>query len=66
MAVLRKLDALAPSVDPEEAVETLAAISDFRFALVLRESYGWSLERLEGWIAATSRTLLPPTRASTR
>ena len=55
---LRELDALDPSVDPDDAVETLAAISDFRFALVLRDSYGWSLDRLERWIAATSRALL--------
>ena len=55
---LRELDALDPSVDPDDAVETLAAISDFRFALVLRDSYGWSLDRLERWIAATTRALL--------
>jgi hypothetical protein len=39
-------------------VETLAAITDVRFALVLQESYGWSLDRLESWMAETSRTLL--------
>ena len=52
------LDALDESVDPEAAVDTLAAISDVRFALVLREGYGWSLDRIETWIAATSRALL--------
>jgi AcrR family transcriptional regulator len=57
VALLRQLDALG-SIDPGEAVETLAAISDVRFALVLQESYGWSLDRLESWIAETSRTLL--------
>jgi AcrR family transcriptional regulator len=55
---LQGLDALDESVDPEAAVETLAAMSDVRFALVLRESYGWSLDRIETWIAATSRALL--------
>ena len=40
------------------AVETLAALSDVRFALVMQESYGWSLDQLESWMAATSRTLL--------
>lgn len=55
---LRRLDAVGPAVDPEDAVETLAAVSDIRFALVLRESYGWSLDRLESWIAGTSRALL--------
>ena len=56
--MLQGLDALDESVDPEAAVDTLAAISDVRFALVLRESYGWSLDRIETWIAATSRALL--------
>jgi AcrR family transcriptional regulator len=57
VALLRQLDALG-SIDPGEAVETLAAITDVRFALVLQESYGWSLDRLESWMAETSRTLL--------
>src|SRR5262245_8576530 len=47
VGLLRELGALDPAVDPDEAAETLAAIADFRFALVLRESYGWSLDRLE-------------------
>jgi AcrR family transcriptional regulator len=58
VAQLARLDALGPGVEPDDAVETLAAVSDIRFALVLRESYGWSLDRIEAWIAATSRTLL--------
>ena len=45
------------SLDPEDARETLAAATDIRFALVLRESYGWSLDRLENWMAAASRAL---------
>jgi AcrR family transcriptional regulator len=53
---LGRLGALA--IDPEDAVETLAAVSDIRFALVLRESYGWSLDRVEEWIAGTSRKLV--------
>ena len=54
---LRELGALG-SIDPDEAADTLAAVTDIRFALVLQESYGWSLDRLESWMAATSRTLL--------
>jgi hypothetical protein len=54
---MRQLEALG-AIDPDEAVETLAAITDVWFALVLQESYGWSLDRLESWLAATSRTLL--------
>ena len=57
VAMLRGLDALGP-VDPDEAVETLAAITDIRFALVLQESYGWSLDRLENWMGDASRALL--------
>ena len=57
VALLRGLDALGP-IDSDEAVETLAAITDIRFALVVQESYGWSLDRLEGWMAETSRRLL--------
>jgi AcrR family transcriptional regulator len=55
---LRGLEALDAALDPDEAAATLAAVSDFRLALVLRDSYGWSLDRLESWIAATSRALL--------
>jgi AcrR family transcriptional regulator len=58
IGLLRRLDALDPAVDPDDAVETLAAVSDVRFALVLRDDYGWSADRLEAWIAATSRALL--------
>ncbi len=58
VAALDALGALNESVDHGQAVDTLAAISDFRLALVLNESYGWSLDRIEAWIADTSRTLL--------
>jgi len=55
---LDRLGFLAPELDRTEAVESLAAATDFRFALVLRDDYGWSLDRIENWIASTSRTLL--------
>lgn len=58
VGLLRQMDALDDSVDAETAVETLAAISDTQFALLLRDSYGWSLDRIESWIAATSQALL--------
>jgi AcrR family transcriptional regulator len=57
VGLLRGLEALGP-IDPDEAAETLAVVTDIRFALVMQESYGWSLDRLESWMAATSRTLL--------
>src|SRR5262245_33178110 len=46
---LRELGALA--ADPDEAADSLAAITDVRFALMLREEYGWSLDRIEAWMA---------------
>ncbi|HEU4841669.1 MAG TPA: helix-turn-helix domain-containing protein [Ilumatobacteraceae bacterium] len=58
VARLRQLGALAPDVDERAAVDSVAALSDVRFALMLRESYGWSLDRIEAWIVTTSRTLL--------
>lgn len=56
--LLRKMDALESQVDARAAAETLAAITDFQFALLLRDSYGWSLDRIESWMAETSRALL--------
>jgi AcrR family transcriptional regulator len=56
--MLTELGALAPGVDATSACDTLAAVSDFRFALLLRDSYGWSLDRVEAWMADTSRALL--------
>jgi AcrR family transcriptional regulator len=55
---LQEMAALAVSVDATTAAETLAAVTDFRFALTLRESYGWSLDRIETWMADTCRDLL--------
>lgn len=56
--MLREMGALTSSVDEKSAAETLAAVSDFRFALLLRDTYGWSLDRVEAWMADTSRALL--------
>ena len=48
---LHQLGALAPGLDMETAIDTMAALSDVRCSLVLHDSYGWSLDRLEAWIA---------------
>ena len=58
VGALQRLGALDESGDPEAAVDTLAAVSDVQFALLLREGYGWSLDRIETWIATTSQALL--------
>jgi AcrR family transcriptional regulator len=55
---LRAMNALAESMDVDEAVDTLAAVTDIQFALLLRDSYGWSADRIESWLAATSQALL--------
>ena len=56
--LLRKMDALGASVEARNAADTLAAITDFQFAMLLRDGYGWSLYRVESWMAETSRALL--------
>ena len=56
--LLQDMKALASTTDSAATSETLAAITDFRFGLVLRESYGWSLDRVEEWMTASSRSLL--------
>jgi AcrR family transcriptional regulator len=55
---LQGLGALAEGLEPEAAADTLAAISDVQLALLLRDAYGWSFDRIEAWIADTSRALL--------
>jgi AcrR family transcriptional regulator len=55
---LQALGALAEGLDAEQAIETLAALSDFRFATLLRDSYGWSLDQIEAWVTDASRRLL--------
>lgn len=65
VGLLKDLGALDGSLDPDAAVDTLCALADIRVALMLRESYGWSLDRIEAWIATTTQTLLlgPPSAA---
>ena len=58
VGLLREQKALDPSLDIDAAAGTLAALADIRFAVVLRDSYGWSLDRIEAWTATSSRALL--------
>jgi AcrR family transcriptional regulator len=55
---LAALGALPKGTDRDATAESLAATSDFRVALVLRDGYGWSFDRVEAWIAEASRRLL--------
>lgn len=56
--LLHDIQALASNAHAATTAETLAAITDFRFALILRENYGWPLDRIEEWMTAASRELL--------
>lgn len=58
VGALRDMKALARPAEADSASETLAAITDFRFAVVLSESYDWSLDRIEEWMTTASRDLL--------
>jgi len=55
---LQQLDALDEHLGAEEAGDTLAAITDVQFALVLRDTHGWTVERVDQWMRDTSRALL--------
>jgi AcrR family transcriptional regulator len=55
---LVQLDALPDGLGADDAAATLAAVSDVRVALMLRDDYGWSLDRIEAWIAASAAALL--------
>ena len=58
VARLADLDALEPTVSVDAAAATLSATSDVSFALLLADTYGWSIEAIEDWIVATNRKLL--------
>ena len=58
VGALLDMKALARPAEADSASETLAAITDFRFAVVLSESYGWSLDRIEEWMTTASRDVL--------
>lgn len=55
---LHRLGALPDGTDLGEAAASLAAVSDFRIALVLHDVHGWALDRVEAWIAEECRRVL--------
>jgi len=55
---LHRMRALRRGAEPETAAQSLAAVSDFRIALVLHDAYGWSLDEVEAWIVTQSRRVL--------
>jgi AcrR family transcriptional regulator len=63
VGALRQLGALdgavdGDSVDGDSAAGTLAALTDVQLALLLSDTYGWSLDRIESWMTAVTRALL--------
>ncbi|MEZ5143663.1 MAG: helix-turn-helix domain-containing protein [Acidimicrobiales bacterium] len=58
VGMLEGMGALRPGVTAAEAVDTAAALADVRVALVLRDDYGWSFDRIERWTADTTRALI--------
>jgi AcrR family transcriptional regulator len=55
---LDAMGALAASIDAAEAAETMAALADISLGLLLRDTYGWSLDRIESWVTGSTRTLV--------
>ncbi|HMK10243.1 MAG TPA: hypothetical protein VK461_01540, partial [Acidimicrobiales bacterium] len=57
VAVARRLDALGalrPGLSVDDAATTLAALSDFRVALILIDDHHFDLAQVEDWIADTT------------
>jgi AcrR family transcriptional regulator len=56
---LAAVNALDPRVSVDEAATTIAAVSDFRVALLLIDDHGFDFDAVEGWMAdLTSRAVL--------
>jgi hypothetical protein len=48
------LNALDPQLSVEQAATTIAAVADFRVALLLIDDHGLDFDAVEAWIAATT------------
>jgi AcrR family transcriptional regulator len=58
---LAALGALRDDLPTDDAARTIAALADFRLALVLVEDHGLDLDQLEAWIGdTTARAVLAP------
>ncbi len=51
---LAGLGALRPGLSVEEAATTIAAIADYRVALILVDDHGFDVDQVEAWIAVTT------------
>lgn len=54
----RLLGALAPGLSVKQAAESLAALTDTQYAVLLMDHYGWSLSRVEQWMGDACRRLI--------
>jgi hypothetical protein len=56
---LAALNALDPQLSVEAAATTIAAVADFRVALLLIDDHGFDFDAVEAWIAGvTARAAL--------
>jgi AcrR family transcriptional regulator len=55
---LQQTGGLMAGLEVAEAAEGVAALTDTHYALLLIDSYGWSLDRVEAWMTSASRRLL--------
>jgi AcrR family transcriptional regulator len=51
---LAALDALDPALSIDEVAVTIAALADYRLALLLLDDHGFTLDAVEDWIATTT------------
>lgn len=55
---LAALGALAEGLDVGQAAEGMAALTDAKYAVLLNDDYGWSLDQVETWMADACRRLV--------
>jgi AcrR family transcriptional regulator len=55
---LQAMGALRPGLDVPAAATTIAAVTDFRMALILCDDNQMTLDQMEEWMAASLRSLL--------
>jgi len=52
--------ALRADLDARRAADTIAALSDVQYLLILRDGYGWSTERIRAFVTEQLRAALLP------
>jgi AcrR family transcriptional regulator len=57
---LEALDALDPELTLDEAATTIAVLVDYRLGLLMLDDHGFDLDRVERWMAATTKRAVLP------